>query len=99
MRVLLSAFNHIEKQAFLGNLIGGGIRMLAPLGASHYLQSRILPRMLSSRNKTLASIGTHANNLLNAPGLKGTVAQMGLHTALSPVVDPAANYIAEKFEN
>jgi hypothetical protein len=87
----------LEKDAFIGALAGGAIRTLAPFAASSLFQSKVLPKVMARKGL----IGTGANklnNALNAGGLKGTLAHVGLHEALAPVTSAPINYVANKFD-
>jgi len=90
----------LEKEAFIGALAGGAIRTLAPFmiagRATSKLQS-ILPKYIN-RPGIIGRGATMANNALNSQGIAGTVAHLGMHQALSPVVDPAVGYVANKFD-
>jgi len=90
----------LEKEAFVGALAGGAIRMLAPFmiagRVANKLQS-VLPKFIN-RPGIVGRGATMANNALNSQGMMGTAAHLGIHAALSPVVDPAVGYVANKFD-
>jgi hypothetical protein len=87
----------IEKKAFLGSVIGGGIRMLGPMLFTHGVQSKVLPRIAAS-NSLIGRGAARLNDTLNTPGIKGTLANVGMHAALSPVVDPMVHRAANIFD-
>jgi hypothetical protein len=87
----------LEKNAFVGALAGTAIRTLAPFAASSLFQSKVLPKFMS-RKGLIGTGATKLNNVLSSHGLKGTVAHMGLHTALEPVISKPVDYIANKFD-
>jgi hypothetical protein len=90
----------LEKEAFIGALAGGAIRTLAPLmlagKVTNKLQS-VLPKFIN-RPGIVGKGATMANNALNSHGIGGTLAHMGVHHVISPVVDPAVGYVADKFD-
>ena len=90
----------LEKEAFVGALAGGAIRMLAPFMVAGKVTGKLqaaLPKYMS-RPGIVGRGATMANNALNSPGIAGTAAHLGIHQALSPIVDPAVGYVANKFD-
>jgi len=72
----------LEKEAFIPQLT----QMVAPMVASSLVSSRLLPRLMKNKG-LLGNVATKANNVLAAPGVKGNIAQTGLHMAMMPVTD------------
>lgn len=90
----------LEKEAFVGPLVGGVFRALAPFAATLGVQHKVIPKLMT-RPGMVGKGATMMNNALNSKkwgGLGGMAAQMGLHSAMSPVVDPAVGYVADKFD-
>ena len=90
----------MEKKAFVGGLAGGLIRGIVPYTiagkALSGIQSRVLPHIMS-RPGFVGRAATKLNNGLNT-NIGGMVGHMGMHQALSPVIDPAVGYVANKFD-
>jgi hypothetical protein len=90
----------LEKEAFIGALAGGAMRTLAPLIISNKILGKaqaVLPRFMK-RPGLVGRGATAVNTALESNGLANTAVHMGTHMALSPVIDPAVGYVANKFD-
>jgi len=90
----------MEKEAFVGALAGGLMRGIIPYTIAGKVmsgvQSRVLPHLMR-RPGFVGTAATKLNNGLNT-NIGGMVGHMGMHHALSPVIDPAVGYVANKFD-